>query len=145
MILRTLGFGATIAAVVVLLGSAVVGLRAPSSADLPELQHAVPETPSRRIRVEVLNGAGIAGLARDVTERLRASGFDVVHYGNAGSLARDSTTLLDRSGDAAAIAALQNALNLHRVESAIDTSLYLEATLVLAPDWAARDSSASPN
>lgn len=138
MTLRTIGFGLTIAAVLVLLGSALWGLRgtSPGSAGLDNVMIVSPVTaPRERIRVEVLNGAGISGLARNVTDRLRAAGFDVVHYGNAGSLSRDSTTILDRAGNEAAIAALSTELDLDRVETAIDTTLYLEATLVLGADW----------
>jgi LytR cell envelope-related transcriptional attenuator len=133
---RVVGFGLTVAAVVVLLVSTIAGIdpNAPR-ADYEVL--VVPGIPrvDDRVRVEVLNGAGVNGLARAVTERLRGDGFDVVYYGNAGSLARDSTTILDRSGNEAAIAALSSALGVNRVETAIDTSLYLEATVVLGGDW----------
>src|SRR5690606_27161836 len=106
--LRLLGVAATFAAVLVLLGSLVVGLGGDDGRiDLPVAIQPGTQLPAeQRIRVEVLNGAGVAGLARRVTEELRAEGFDVVYYGNAGSLTRDSTTILDRSGDAEAVAAL---------------------------------------
>ena len=139
MRLRTFAFVATIVAVLALLGSLVLGLMAPpregmlESIALPALPTAAPE---ERIRVEVLNGAGISGLAGRVTDRLRAAGFDVVYYGNAsGELDRDSTTILDRAGNQAAIDALSNAIDVERIESAIDTSLYLEATLIVAEDF----------
>jgi hypothetical protein len=136
MNLRTVGFGLTVVAVLVLMGSAIWGVVSPGAA-VEDGDARVVSTvrPHERIRVEVLNGAGITGLARQVTEELRAAGFDVVYYGNAGSLSRDSTTILDRSGNAAAIATLSDAIDIDRVEEAIDTTLYLEATLVLGPDW----------
>ena len=34
--------------------------------------------PRERVRVEVLNAAGVAGVARDVMNQLRDDGFDVV-------------------------------------------------------------------
>lgn len=139
MKVQTLAFVATIVAVLLLLGSLVLGLMAPQPEGVLEtiaLPARPNPAPEERIRVEVLNGAGISGLAGRVTDRLRAAGFDVVYYGNAsGSLARDSTTILDRSGNDAAIAALVEELEIDRVETAIDTSLYLEATLILAEDW----------
>ncbi|HUE97155.1 MAG TPA: LytR C-terminal domain-containing protein [Longimicrobiaceae bacterium] len=140
MTLRTLGFGLTVIAVVALLASLVLGLRAPAGQRTiePVASVAAPAhpPPSERIRVEVLNAAGVSGLAARVTQRLRAAGFDVVYYGNAsGALDRDSTTLLDRSGNVAAVTALAHELGIEKIETAIDTTLYLEATLILAEDW----------
>jgi hypothetical protein len=133
---RLVGLLITSLAVIVLLGSLVVGLRGPRTVDGWE---PVPISTLRegadRIRVEVLNGAGVEGLARETTERLRASGFDVVYYGNAGALARDSTVVLDRGSDPAAVARVAQELGIERVEIATDTTLYLEATVILAPDW----------
>ncbi|MEX2583138.1 MAG: LytR C-terminal domain-containing protein [Gemmatimonadota bacterium] len=138
MKLRLLGFGLTVISVAVLLISLVTGVRTGGAGDDAEvLVRPGVATVDERIRVEVLNGAGIAGLARSVTESLRADGFDVVYYGNAGSLARDSTTILDRSGNEEAIDAVARALEIDRVETAIDTTLYLEATIVLGSDWEA--------
>lgn len=137
---RGMAFAATLIAVALLIGSLVWGLQVDPVADEGEEvpTDEVVTIPLRedRIRVEVLNATTISGLARRVTEDLRANGFDVVYYGNADSgLRRDSTTILDRAGKPAAVAELASYLDLDRVETAIDTSLYLEATLVLGGDW----------
>jgi hypothetical protein len=67
------------------------GEAAPAAADGP----AAPVPAERaRIRVEVLNAAGVPGLADRATDHLRARGFDVVGYGN-GAPARE-TAVLDR-------------------------------------------------
>jgi hypothetical protein len=134
--LRIVGFGATVVAVLVLLVSLLTGID-PSGRQAEQEVLVVPGRPNldNRLKVEVLNGTRINNLARSVTEQLRADGFDVVYYGNAGPLARDSTTILDRSGNQAAIATLSTALGITRIEAAIDTSLYVEATVVLGGDW----------
>lgn len=137
---RSAGFAATLVAVALLIGSLVWGLQAEPSPEgvEPDPVNEVVTIPLRddRIRVEVLNATQVSGLARRVTEQLRDNGFDVVYYGNAGgSLRRDSTTILDRAGKPAAVAELANYLEMERVETAIDTSLYLEATLILGSDW----------
>jgi hypothetical protein len=137
--LRLAGFLLTIAVVLVLLGSLVAGLRS-----VPAESEVVPHTSSprapvvlrERVRVEVLNGAGVPGLARDVTRDLRAAGFDVVYYGNATRSDQDSTLVIDRIGNPAAAAAVAAALGVMRVETALDTTLYLEATVVLGRDAA---------
>ena len=137
MNVRTVGLLATSVAVLVLLGSMVTGLVGSSSDSLPSLaaSGAVPDVAGDRIiSVEVLNGAGVPGLAREVTDRLRDRGFDVKYYGNSPDGPRDSTVVLIRRnppvGDEVA-AALPRA----RVETALDTTLYLDATIILGSDW----------
>ena len=85
-------------------------------------------------RVEVLNGAGRSGLARDATDRLRAAGFDVVYLGNA-SVSTDTSYVLDRAGRADVARAVANALGISRVTARNDSTLYVEATVVLGRDW----------
>lgn len=87
------------------------------------------------IRIEVLNGAGVAGLARDATERLRGIGFDVVFFGNAGRFDHARSVVLDRAGDPARARAVAAALGIDSVASAVDSTLFLDATVVLGSDW----------
>ncbi len=51
------------------------------------------------IRVEVLNGTEITGLARRTAELYRSYGFDVVAVGNAEETSRESTVVVDRVGN----------------------------------------------
>jgi hypothetical protein len=101
----------------------------------PDAVEAAAELPERRIRVEVLNAAGIPRLAQRGTDQLRDGGFDVVYFGNARGFHRDTSLVLDRVGDPAAAAAVAEAIGIERVRSEPDTSLYLEATVVLGRDW----------
>lgn len=135
--MRRIAFVTTIGIVLILLASLVEGLGGWTTVlESDEVMIAPARTrPSERIRVEVLNGAGISGLAREVTERLRADGFDVVYYGNAGSQRRDSTAVIDRRGNTEVARLVASALGIERVELQVDTTLYLEATVVLGPDW----------
>jgi len=137
--LRVAGLVLTGLMVLVLLASLVAGLgpATPPAAVLEE-ELPVPRTPfvgRERIRVEVLNGAGVPGLARAVTEKLRAEGFDVVYYGNAPRSGRDSSVVLDRIGNSGAAGAVAAAAGVGRVETALDTTLYLEATVILGRDF----------
>ncbi|MEM4283889.1 MAG: LCP family protein [Candidatus Caldarchaeum sp.] len=52
------------------------------------------------VRVKVLNGAGTAGLARRVGERLQYEGFTVTHIGNADRLDYTQSYIIDTSGHA---------------------------------------------
>jgi hypothetical protein len=96
-------------------------------------EHRLP--PGERVRVEVLNAAGVPGIARDATRRLRDGGFDVVYFGNAPTFAIDSSLVVERAGGAEGARRVARALEIDRVESRPDTSLYLEVTVILGRDW----------
>ncbi len=55
--------------------------------------------PRGTIRIQVLNGTTIEGLAYKVTKVLRRNGFDVVEFGNAGSVRFEKTMVIDHCGD----------------------------------------------
>jgi hypothetical protein len=87
------------------------------------------------VRIEVLNGAGVPGLARDATDRLRGVGFDVVFFGNAGRFDHSRSVVLDRTGDLARARAVAAALGIDSVATAVDSLLFVDATVVLGSDW----------
>lgn len=93
----------------------------------------VPAAPPPR--VEVLNGAGKAGLARSATQRLRGEGFDVVFFGNAGRFDHARSVVLDRSGDREAALAVAATLGIDSVEAVPDASLLLDVSVILGSDW----------
>jgi hypothetical protein len=129
--LRTVVLLTTLVLVLVLAGSAIAGLFPRGASD-----ERLAEVPldGNRVRVEVLNGAGVPGLARNVTRTLRQKNFDVVFFGNAPA-GRDSSVVIDRAGRPADAYRVAEALGITRVESVPDTSLYLEATVILGRDW----------
>jgi len=90
---------------------------------------------AQRVRVEVLNGAGRPGLAREATERLRDRGFDVVYFGNARGFGRDSSIVLDRVGKEETARAVAAALGITVVGSEPDSTLLLDVTVILGKDW----------
>jgi hypothetical protein len=98
----------------------------------PELRTPVADPGSQdRGRVEVLNASGSAGLARTATATLRSAGFDVVYYGNAPESMGDSTVVIDRTGNTAVARAVAQQLGISRVLTRVDSSLILDATVVL--------------
>lgn len=88
-----------------------------------------------RVRVEVLNGGGHSGAAREARDVLRGSGFDVVFFGNAGTFDRDSSVVLDRMGTVEWARDVADALGIRNVRSEPDSNLYLDVTVVLGKDW----------
>ncbi len=89
----------------------------------------------RRIRVEVLNGAGAAGVARQATDRLRELDFDVVYYGNADNFDQDSSVSIARLDSVEPARRAADALGLHRVVHRPDRNLYLDVTVIIGEDW----------
>ncbi|HEV2130376.1 MAG TPA: LytR C-terminal domain-containing protein, partial [Longimicrobiaceae bacterium] len=96
---------------------------------------AIRQESGERVRVEVLNAAGTAGLARAATRLLRERSFDVVYFGNAGGFGRDTSWVIDRAGRMEDAQRVADALRIPRVRSAPDATLFLEVTVVLGADW----------
>jgi hypothetical protein len=132
---RQLALAGTVLLVLVLAGSLVAGLGGdrPEEAASPPSSSAEPR--AARVRVEVLNAAGIPGLARAVTERLRDRGFDVVYFGNGRGFSPDTSLVLDRAAHPDAARRVGDALGIRRVLSRPDSTLYLDVTVVLGKDW----------
>ncbi|MCY3700165.1 MAG: LytR C-terminal domain-containing protein [Gemmatimonadetes bacterium] len=114
---------------------------AATAAGAGEEGSATDEIPARgdltdRIKVEVLNGAGERGLARQFADRLRLLGFDVVATGNAEHFDHEVTHVLDRSGRLGAALTVARELSTDSLALAIDPELYLDASVVVGSDWA---------
>jgi hypothetical protein len=88
-----------------------------------------------RVRVEVLNGAGVVGLARAATAQLREAGFDVVQFGNARTFDQDSSVVIDRVGRIELAEAVANALGIPNVLTEPDPNLFVEVTVLLGRTW----------
>ncbi len=59
------------------------------------------------VRVKVLNGSGVTGIARRVSELLHNEGFSVVHVGNADRFDYTQSYIIDITGDARKIELLR--------------------------------------
>ncbi len=126
-----------IGAFVVSFGMGVdIGSAASAAPEPVVLRATAPEPRESPIAVlEVLNAAGKQGLARRATEQLREAGFDVVYFGNARSGLPDSSAVIDRVGSLAVARRVADELGIERVRSVPDSTLYIDATVVLGVDW----------
>lgn len=136
---QTIGLVATLAAVGVLVGSLAFGLDGTGS-PAPVVADGAPgpvaEPAAGRVRVEVLNASGRTGLARVATRHLRDRGFDVVSFGNASGRAGQPSQVIDRVGKRDAADDVAEALGIGRVVAEPDSSVMVDATVVLGKDWA---------
>lgn len=136
----------TLAVVGAFLVSAATGIRLPvqdrPAVDPPAARAAPsgseqptpPSVDGPAVRVEVLNGSGRPGLARGATERLRAAGFDVVYFGNAGE-PRGLSLVLDRGGNADGARRAAAALGIASVRSDPNLARMVDVTVLLGKDW----------
>jgi hypothetical protein len=106
-----------------------------SSAEVGGVAVPLPEGFASRVRVEVLNGLGEPGAAEKAAARLRAMGFDVVYFGNAPSFGHEHTQVLARSKDRAAARRVADSLGLDSALVRPDSTLYLDASVILGSDW----------
>ena len=94
----------------------------------------IPSDTGISVTVEVLNGTGVDGLARDVARRLRRKGIDVVYFGST-SVRRDSTVILLRRGDSTAAVAVRQALGRGKIAVELDPQRLLDASIIVGKDF----------
>lgn len=125
--------------VVAVLGAAwIIHLRgAETKAETPLRAEGTP------IRVEVLNGSGIARAGLVVADELRARGFDVVDVKNADRSDYETTLVLDRVGHAEYATAVATAISAPPAVLQRNEDLLLEVSVVLGRDVALRERKAS--
>ena len=89
------------------------------------------------IQVEVLNGSGEDGLARQMMEYLRDMGFDVVSTGNYPDGILEKTVIKDRIGnlDASQQVALAVGLPASSISEDINADYFLDATIIVGKDF----------
>ncbi|HET9887766.1 MAG TPA: LytR C-terminal domain-containing protein [bacterium] len=90
------------------------------------------------VRVEVLNGSGIARAGLDAAEDLRASGFDVVDIRNADRSDYEETIVLDRVGVSDYAESVSHSLGVGEPCLQRNDDLLLEVTVILGRDLALR-------
>jgi hypothetical protein len=102
---------------------------------------------SRSLEVEVLDGAGSMRAAQQLTNILRAQGYDVVEMKKNNGEIEERTFLFDRSGNLDATRKLATVLGVpqDKVFQKIDRTLYLDITVVLGKDYPRLTAFQSPN
>ena len=92
----------------------------------------------RLIEVEVLNGCGVGGLAKEIADFLRSRGFDVKDYTNADNWDYPRTMIVDRTSEAGNNA-MKVASTLGLEEDAVIVKLStlrkLDVTLIIGKDY----------
>ncbi|NBS59837.1 MAG: hypothetical protein EBS65_22935 [Betaproteobacteria bacterium] len=88
-----------------------------------------------RVKVEVLNGTDISGLARRGMFAMRDAGFDVVNFGSTKERS-DTTIVIDRTGHADwAAMAVKSLSGPVLLKHEPDDSRYVDLTILLGLRW----------
>lgn len=91
--------------------------------------------PQDVIEVQILNGAGISGLAGTARDKLQPDPrVDVVEVGNADRYNYQTTQIIDRSGNPKSAAYLKELLGKGSVESNPSKKLLVDVTIILGKD-----------
>lgn len=87
--------------------------------------------------IEVLNGAGIEGLAGKTAQYLEGLGLNVVEVGNADRLNYDKTVVIDHTGNPYTRQFLLNLADLteSQILSQYDPDSPIDITLIIGADW----------
>jgi hypothetical protein len=121
-------------AVMLMGGGALVAMRRQRAPVTPAPPADIRARSGVRIRVQVLNGTKVRGLARRATMLLRDRGFDVVETGTV-TAAIDTTVVLNLSGHADWAATIARLFAPARVQTRPDSSRYLDIAVVLGTSW----------
>ena len=92
---------------------------------------------SRNIHVEVLNGCGKNGIARQVGRHLRTLGFDVMTLDNAESFNYPESIVIDRVGKPDYVGQVADALGIrNRIQQLIPDPFRIEeVTVIIGRDY----------
>jgi hypothetical protein len=97
----------------------------------------LPQEMYEGVKVEVLNGFGVKGMARDAAAYLKENGIDVARVDNAGSFNYENTLIVDWKGNIEKVLVLAQLLKIDPKHIIVydRPSKPLDATLVLGKDW----------
>jgi hypothetical protein len=88
------------------------------------------------VRVEVLNGCGVNDLAYKISLFLREKGYDVVEISDVKGGNVERTIVIERVDKSMKNAKiLGKVINCQRITAMIDSTLFLEVTLLLGKDY----------
>lgn len=90
-----------------------------------------------RVRVRVVNGTDVRGLARRATLLLRDLGYDVVDFDGDAKAGRERTVILSHTDHANWAQRLQRAMAASAIEVSTDSAHYVDLTVLLGSDWKA--------
>lgn len=94
-----------------------------------------------KIRVEVLNGSGVAGIGTRFAARLREDGFNVVTVKNADKSNYKQTVVIDRCGNTDSVdrigRTVHGLVSSPRIQHKVESGATVDLTVIVGQDYAA--------
>lgn len=87
-----------------------------------------------QVRVEILNGSGVEGLAARVAKMLESEGFEIVRIGNVDGMEYSSTHVYDRKGKEENAQKVAKVIDIKNYEVDIDDKVNADVTIILGKD-----------
>lgn len=98
--------------------------------------------PSRTVpdlgSIELLNGCGADGAARQVANYLRSKSFDVKNIGNASQMNHDSTLVISRVKDTTMASKVASALGTRKMTLILNDNTLYDVTVIIGSDYKER-------
>jgi hypothetical protein len=93
-----------------------------------------PDSEDGMVKVEVLNGSGVTGLAAKVGDMLKDKGCDVIKVGNAEGTEYSSTYIYDRKGNGEKAKRIAEILDVNEYKVELDDKTNADVTVILGKD-----------
>jgi len=132
-ILLNLGIVLLVVTALLLMYSLIMRTTVRPPVDPTKLENEVVEI----IQIDVLNGCGVSGVAREFTSYLRSRGYDVVEIGNYRTFDVPESIVIDRIGNLENAKKVAYALGIKEsnVIQQINHDYFLDATVVIGKDF----------
>ncbi len=88
--------------------------------------------------IELLNGCGTDGAARQAANYLRSKSFDVKNIGNASQMNHDSTLVISRVKDTTMASKVASALGTRKMTLILNGNTLYDVTVIIGSDYKER-------
>lgn len=92
--------------------------------------------PEQPVKIKILNGTDITGLARRVRRKFVSEGFNVVEFGTSPYPTFDKTLIINRKGDIGPVRKVSELIGVNRIYHSVDSTQLNNVLVILGFDMA---------
>ena len=93
----------------------------------------------QQIKVKILNGTDISGLARKIRYKFVTQGFNVVEFGTAANSTFDETVIINRRGEISSVKKVSELLGVDNIYHVVDSSQLTNVLVIIGKDMAKQE------
>ncbi len=94
----------------------------------------VNDYPEQPVKIKILNGTDITGLARKVRRKFVSEGFNVVEFGTSPYQTFDKTLIINRKGDIGPVRKVSKLIGVDRIYHCVDSTQLNNVLVILGMD-----------